>query len=125
MKHEIAIKRAYEPPSKADGCRVLVDRLWPRGLKREALAIDEWAKEVAPSTALRRRFHHDPERWEEFLAHYRAELDSPAGRLGLQRLRAKARAGKLTLVYAAKDGTHNNAAALRAILRSGLKRRTS
>jgi uncharacterized protein YeaO (DUF488 family) len=116
MKPDVRIKRAYEPAAKADGYRVLVDRLWPRGIKREALAIDEWAKDVSPSNELRRRFHHDPERWGEFVREYRSELASGEGKTALARLKTIARTRKVTLVYAARDAEHNNAAALRIIL---------
>jgi uncharacterized protein YeaO (DUF488 family) len=116
MKPDIRIKRAYEPAAKADGYRVLVDRLWPRGLKREALAIDEWEKDVSPSNELRRRFHHDPERWGEFVREYRSELASEEGKTALARLKKITRTRTVTLVYAARDPEHNNAVALRAVL---------
>jgi uncharacterized protein YeaO (DUF488 family) len=116
VKLKLAIKRAYEPPAGTDGYRVLVDRLWPRGVKREALAIGEWAKDIAPSTALRRAFHHDPERWDDFVEAYRAELSTKEAQLALARLRKMARTRKVTLVYAAREDTCNNAAALRLIL---------
>ena len=116
MNLKLAIKRAYEPATKADGYRVLVDRLWPRGVKREALAIDEWAKAVAPSHALRRAFHHDPERWKDFVTQYAAELATEEAKSVLERLRKLARSKKVTLVYAAREDAYNNAAALRMIL---------
>ena len=116
MKLKLAIKRAYEPAARADGYRILVDRLWPRGVKREALAIDEWAKAIAPSTALRREFHHDPERWKDFLIRYAVELEMEAAKPDLERLRKLARTKMVTLVYAARDDQYNNAAALLFIL---------
>lgn len=116
MKPDVRIKRAYEPAAKADGYRVLVDRLWPRGIRREALAVDEWAKDVSPSNDLRRRFHHDPARWSEFVKQYRSELASGEGKIALERLTKIVRTRTVTLVYAARDTEHNNAAALRTIL---------
>jgi len=111
----IRIRRVYEPPSGEDGKRVLVDRLWPRGIRREAAAIDLWLKEIAPSDALRRHFTHDPARWDEFVASYHAEL--AANPEPLERLKALCRAGKVTLLYAARDTEHNNAVVLAAALR--------
>lgn len=116
MSLKITIKRAYVLPAKADGYRLLVDRLWPRGLTRDAAAIDAWEKDLAPSTDLRRWFAHEPERWKEFVARYRAELASPAAAVAVARLRKLASRRKVTLVYAASDETHNNAVALRTIL---------
>ena len=112
--NHIQIKRAYDAPTNADGVRVLVDRLWPRGIKKENLALDQWSKELAPSTALRKWFGHDPARWQEFHQRYAAEL-RPHGEL-VDALRALARKGVLTLVYAAHDEAHNNAVALREFL---------
>ena len=94
------MKRAYEPPSPEDGARVLVDRLWPRGLRKAEAAIDCWLKEIAPSSELRRWFGHDPSRWEEFRRRYRAELSARPELL--DKLRALAEQGALTLVYAAR-----------------------
>jgi uncharacterized protein YeaO (DUF488 family) len=116
MSLKIAIKRAYEPAAKSDGRRILVDRLWPRGVKRDTAGIDEWMKDVAPSTALRRWFAHDPARWKEFIGRYRKELASPAVMPAIERLRKLASGRKVTLVYAAADSEHNNAVALRTIL---------
>jgi uncharacterized protein YeaO (DUF488 family) len=110
----ILIKRAYDPPSHDDGARVLIDRLWPRGIKKESLAVDQWAKALAPSTALRQWFGHDPARWQEFRQRYAAEL-RPHAEL-LDTLRTLARKGPVTLVYGAHDETHNNAVALREFL---------
>jgi uncharacterized protein YeaO (DUF488 family) len=108
---DVHLKRAYEPSSSSDGVRVLVDRLWPRGLSKEKAAIDQWMKEVAPSTELRRWFSHDPRRWGEFRRRYRTEL-SRHGQL-LSELCAMARKGPLTLLYAARDEEHNEAIVLR------------
>jgi uncharacterized protein YeaO (DUF488 family) len=110
-KLDIQLKRAYLPPSDADGVRVLVDRLWPRGLRKSDAAIDRWLKDIAPSTELRRWFGHDPERWSEFRRRYRAELSHKADLLA--ELRRIARAGRLTLIYAARDELHNEAVVLR------------
>ena len=110
----IRIKRIYDPPSPDDGRRVLVDRLWPRGLARDEAKLDEWLKEIAPSDDLRKWFGHDPARWEEFRGRYREELASH-GEL-LDRLRAEARKETVTLLFAAKDEERNNAVVLREIL---------
>ena len=117
----ITLKRAYAPPAADDGCRVLVDRLWPRGLTREQLRLELWLKEVAPSTALRQWFGHDPARWGEFQQRYQAELEEPARAAALAQLAALAAAGPLTLVFAARDAEHNHARLLRERLlaRSG------
>lgn len=111
---DVRLKRAYLPPSPEDGVRVLVDRLWPRGVRKSDAAIDRWLKEVAPSTELRRWFGHDPSRWEEFRRRYRAELSGNTA--FLDELRAVAREGRLTLVYAARDELHNEAVLLRDVL---------
>lgn len=111
---EIGIRRAYEPPGQDEGRRVLVDRLWPRGLSRERLGADLWLKEVAPSDDLRHWFGHDPAKWPEFQTRYRAELDANPG--PVQELRLLARQGRLTLLFAAHDAQHNNAVALRDYL---------
>lgn len=114
--NHIRIKRAYEPPTRDDGVRILIDRLWPRGVKKEALALDRWAKELSPSTELRQWFAHDPARWPEFGQRYAAELRQHPELLDA--LRAQARKSPITLVYAAHDEAHNNALALRDILLS-------
>lgn len=109
----VMLKRAYELPAKHDGQRILVDRLWPRGLAKAKAKIDLWLKEVAPSTGLRQWFDHDPEKWAEFKKRYRAELkDNPAW----PELQGFARRGDLTLVYAAKDQLHNEAVVLKQLL---------
>ena len=110
----VQMKRAYESPAAEDGTRVLVDRLWPRGLKKADAAIDHWAKDLAPSTELRKWFGHDPARWEEFRRRYSEELSEH--RKDLSRLRDLTRKGRVTLVYAAHDEAHNDAVVLREIL---------
>lgn len=108
----VQIKRIYEPHSKDDGYRILTDRLWPRGIKKEA--IDKWLKEVAPSTGLRKWFNHESEKWQEFLARYREEI---AGSPALAELQAEIEKHKnVTLLYSAKDEQHNQAVALMKIL---------
>lgn len=101
-----------EPPAPDDGYRVLVDRLWPRGISRAAARLDEWRKELAPSDALRRWFGHDPARWPEFRSRYRKELETPEAQAALRELASLARRGTVTLVYAARDTEHNNAVVL-------------
>lgn len=110
----VKLKRAYEQPESEDGVRLLVDRLWPRGVKKEEAAIDEWMKELAPSTELRKWFGHDPDRWEEFRERYAKEVNEHPDQL--KQLRALARKGAITLVYSAHDEEHNNAVALRDII---------
>lgn len=110
----IRIKRAHEPAGRADGRRVLVDRVWPRGVSRESARLDDWLKDVAPSTKLRKWFGHDPERWTEFRRRYHRELDDQDERI--DELKRLAKRGTLTLVFAAKDETHNNAVALKEYL---------
>jgi uncharacterized protein YeaO (DUF488 family) len=119
---KIALRRAYEPPTPDDGYRVLVDRVWPRGRSRDDLAIDEWAKDIAPTAELRRWFDHDPQRFDAFGERYRRELSSPAQRARLQRLLEAAEGGPLTLVYGAKDEQYNHARVLREML-LGFRRR--
>ena len=110
----LRIKRTYDPPARGDGWRVLVERLWPRGMKKEALAVDAWLKDVAPSTELRRWFGHRVERWEEFRRRYRRELAAnPAAWAPL--LHAERR-GRVTLLYSAHDVLHNGAVVLREYL---------
>lgn len=115
MSKNIAIKRVYEKAEKADGFRVLVDRLWPRGLSKEKANVDLWLKEISPSTALRKWFNHDPEKWKEFQKKYNAELKDHKEEL--QILKQKIAEGKVTLVYGAKDEIHNDAVVLRDLLR--------
>jgi uncharacterized protein YeaO (DUF488 family) len=108
----VAIKRAYEPPAEKDGTRILVDRLWPRGLSKAKAALDDWAKEVAPSPSLRKWFGHREERFPEFTRRYRAELK---GNPALDALRA--RKGKVTLIYGARDPKINHAVVLAKVLK--------
>ena len=115
-KTGILLKRAYDPPSARDGTRVLIDRLWPRGLSKADAAIDHWFREIAPSTELRQWFHHDRARWDEFRRRYEAELSRNAALVN--ELRAIARQGPLTLIYSARDEVHNQA----VVLRDALKR---
>ncbi|WP_431032444.1 DUF488 domain-containing protein [Streptomyces sp. P6-2-1] len=103
---QVRVRRAYDPAEAADGQRVLVDRLWPRGLSKERAHVDEWLKSVAPSTALRRWYGHDPARFDEFAERYRAELADPAREEALARLRGLAADGPLTLLTATKDLAH-------------------
>jgi uncharacterized protein YeaO (DUF488 family) len=110
----ITIRRAYAAPSDADGTRVLVDRLWPRGLAKDGARIDLWLKDVAPSTELRRWFGHDPARWDEFRRRYAAELDGKPELVA--QLSSLAADGPLTLLFAAHDEARNNAAVLRDVL---------
>lgn len=107
----LSIKRVYEPAGPEDGFRILVDRLWPRGLSKEKAAINIWLKDIAPSNALRKWFGHDPARWEEFRKRYEKELDGMKG--AVKSLATRAKAGKVTLVYGAKDEEHNQAVVLR------------
>jgi uncharacterized protein YeaO (DUF488 family) len=110
----IRLKRIYETPSSADGIRFLVERLWPRGVKKSSLEIDAWMKDAAPSAELRKWFHHDPALWNEFRRRYFIELkESPASWLPM--LQA-ARRGTVTLIYSSRDSEHNNAVALREFL---------
>jgi uncharacterized protein YeaO (DUF488 family) len=117
---EIRLKRAYEPPSASDGHRVLVDRLWPRGVSRERAKLDAWERELGPSTELRKWFGHRPERFEKFRRRYLEELQGR--RPLLAELRRRAREGTLTLVYAAQDTEHNDAVVIAEALRRGLPR---
>ena len=121
----ISLKRAYERAAPEDGTRLLVERLWPRGIKKTSLQIDAWLKDVAPSDGLRRWFAHDPKKWPEFQRRYIAELDrNPEG---WEPIRNASRRGLVTLVYSAHDTEHNNAVALREYLQAhaGQKRRES
>jgi uncharacterized protein YeaO (DUF488 family) len=111
-RHQLRIKRVYKPPDDEDGVRVLVDRLWPRGLSRERAQIDLWLKEIAPSNDLRRRFHGDPAGWDEFKAAYYAELQEPPAQSAIQSLLDRLSRGPVTLLFAARDECRNNAVAL-------------
>lgn len=110
----IKIKRVYEHPSKEDGVRILVDRLWPRGLTKEKASVDLWLKNIAPSTELRKWFGHDPEKWTEFKTRYRAELKKNADQVTLLRNEMKKKV--VTLLYGAKDQEHNEAVVLQKLL---------
>jgi uncharacterized protein YeaO (DUF488 family) len=116
----VAIKRAYEPPSRDDGTRILVDRIWPRGLNKEELRVEKWMRELGPSTELRHFFGHHPKRWEEFRKRYRAELKHPQASVLLDELLEVARRGKLTLIYSARDEQHNQAVVLKEVLDANL-----
>ena len=118
---DIRLKRAYEPAAAADGYRILIDRLWPRGVTREEARLDEWARELAPSSELRRWFGHDPARFEDFRRRYAEELALHEAKL--RELRQRARDGTLTLVYGARDTEHNDAVVLAEILRSAVETR--
>ena len=115
----IDLKRAYDAPARSDGRRILVDRVWPRGIAKDDLQIDAWLKDLAPSTGLRKWFGHDPAKWAEFKKRYARELEQRSE--ALEELVEKARAGHVTLVFGAKDTEHNNAVALREILERRLK----
>jgi uncharacterized protein YeaO (DUF488 family) len=110
----VRLKRAYNAPGPDDGTRILIDRLWPRGIMKANAAIDMWAKDIAPSTTLRKWFGHDPARWQEFRRHYSDEIHRHRDRL--DELRALARRGRITLVFSAHDEIHNDAIVLRDIL---------
>jgi uncharacterized protein YeaO (DUF488 family) len=111
----IKLKRAYEKPGKDDGERILVERLWPRGLTKQGAKIDLWLKDVAPSAELRRWFGHDPDKWDEFRKRYQKELKSKDDLIRL--LKRKAKSGAITLIYSARDEEHNSALVLRQFLR--------
>jgi len=112
----VRLKRAYEPADESDGYRVLVDRLWPRGVSKAKAHLDLWMKDIAPSTELRRWFGHDPARWDEFERRYRAELTEPDQRQLVTALADRAAHGPLTLVYGARDTLHNEAVVLREVV---------
>jgi uncharacterized protein YeaO (DUF488 family) len=116
---DIRVKRVYDPPDKADGTRVLVDRLWPRGLSKEKAAVTLWLKEIAPSPALRKWFGHDPARWTEFTRRYRAEL--ARNDEAVAKVVDLSKRGSVMLLYAAHDTAHNHALVLEAYLRDHLK----
>jgi uncharacterized protein YeaO (DUF488 family) len=118
MKVDIRLKRAYDSASPSDGYRVMIDRLWPRGVSKDRAKLDEWAKELAPSTKLREWFGHEPSRFSEFRRRYIAELGDQRPRLA--ELRRRAQQGTLTIVYSAHDTEHNNAVVLSDVLRRGL-----
>ncbi len=117
--HEIKIKRIYEKPDASDGYRILVDRLWPRGMKKETAAIDLWLKEVAPSNTLRQWFNHEPEKWQEFKNRFVEELVEKQEQLAT--IATKAKSQTVTLLYSAKDEKHNNAMALLELINTTRK----
>lgn len=116
QKTQVALKRVYDEPAPGDGTRVLVERLWPRGLSKERAHVDVWLKEVAPSNELRRWYGHDPQKFAEFRRRYEAELASPEGQAALAKLRDLAKQGPVTLVFAAHDAQHSNAVVLYDLL---------
>jgi uncharacterized protein YeaO (DUF488 family) len=115
----IRIKRVYDAPEPGDGPRYLVERLWPRGVKKEDAELTAWLKDVAPTTELRKWYNHEPERWEEFQRRYREELKDDAHKRALEELRQAARRGPITLVYAAHDEERNSAVVLKQLLAGG------
>lgn len=117
---KIQLKRVYDPASKEDGVRILVERLWPRGIKKDELKMDAWLKDVAPSTELRKWFSHDPEKWEEFQKKYFMELDKNQGALAA--LVSKLHKGTVTLLYSSKDVEHNNALSLKHYIESKMRK---
>ncbi len=116
MRSAVRVRRVYEDPEPGDGARVLVDRLWPRGLRKDAVALDEWFRDVAPSAGLRSWYGHDPAKFEEFRRRYIAELAGPEAQAALGRLRALAARGPLTLLTATKDVGHSQAAVLAGLI---------
>jgi uncharacterized protein YeaO (DUF488 family) len=116
----LRLKRAYEPKAASDGRRILVDRLWPRGLSKRKVAIDDWMKELAPSADLRRWFAHDPRKWAEFQKRYKLELLTQADLL--DKIAKRASRGRVTLVYGARDEAHNDAVVLSAVIRRRISR---
>jgi uncharacterized protein YeaO (DUF488 family) len=119
METMLKLKRAYDPASKTDGTRLLVERLWPRGLSKAKLRVDAWLKDVGPTTELRKWFSHDPEKWSRFRARYFRELDSQPN--AWRPILSAARRGRVTLVYSSHDEQHNNAVALQDYLRAKLR----
>jgi uncharacterized protein YeaO (DUF488 family) len=114
VRHELKLKRVYEAPRKDDGTRILVDRLWPRGLTKKKAKVDLWLKEIAPSTELRKWFGHDPKKWRSFRQRYQTELKQHADQLKL--LKRKLKEGTVTLIYGARDQEHNEALVLKEFL---------
>ena len=112
----IQLKRAYEPRDPKDGHRVLIDRLWPRGIKKQELAFDEWLKDLAPRAEIRKDFGHDPTRWRSFVSAYKKELRSPQARKLIEKLARQAVEQTLTLLYGSRDEKHNNAVVLKDVL---------
>ena len=119
----VKLKRAYEPAARGDGYRVLVERLWPRGIRKEELTLDEWRKEIAPSGELRKWFNHDPKRWSEFKVRYLKELKETAASEQLEALADRAAGRTLTLVFSSRDTEHNNAVVLKGQIERLARRR--
>ena len=120
-EHRVELKRAYEEADANDGTRVLVDRLWPRGLSKERARVDAWLKEVAPSDELRQWFGHDPDKFAEFRKRYEAELASESGKEAMAKLGELVKRGHVTLLFAARDMEHNNAVVLRDVLMKSIE----
>ena len=120
-EHRVELKRAYEEADANDGSRVLVDRLWPRGLSKDRARVDAWLKEVAPSDELRQWFGHDPDKFAEFRKRYEAELASESGKEAMTKLRELVKRGHVTLLFAARDMEHNNAVVLRDVLMKSIE----
>lgn len=120
MTLSIRLKRSQDDPADNDGTRVLVDRVWPRGISKDRLKLDRWLKEVAPSKELRQWFGHDPEKWAEMQRRYRAELEGGEQRQAFEELKELARQGRVTLVFAARDRAHNQAVILKQLLEEEL-----
>lgn len=116
-RHQVRVRRAYEARERDDGARVLVDRIWPRGLSKEKADLDDWCKAIAPSTALRKWYRHDPDRFEEFAGRYRLELEAPERAEALQELRARASRGNVTLLTATRRADISEATVLAELLR--------
>jgi uncharacterized protein YeaO (DUF488 family) len=119
----LVVKRIYDPPDAGDGTRILIDRLWPRGIAKDKARIDLWLKDIAPSHALRKRFHGNPAEWDAFCAAYNAELEGAAAQAAAQDLRKRLRTGTVTLLYAARDERRNNAVALKNWLERSRQRK--
>lgn len=119
MTTSVRVRRVYDDPESSDGARVLVDRLWPRGLRKDAVPLDDWLRDVAPSADLRKWYGHDPGKFDEFRRRYLGELTGPEARASLGRLRTLAARGPLTLLTATKDAQHSQAAVLAALLEAG------
>jgi uncharacterized protein YeaO (DUF488 family) len=113
----IQVRRVYDPPKPDDGYRVLIDGIWPRGVRKEQAQLDAWARDLAVSPPLRRWFGHDPTKWDQFRRRYRAELRTPEHRAALDALARRARSGTVTLLFGARDYDHNNAVVLAEVLR--------
>lgn len=113
----VSIKRIYDPASRFDGKRILIDRLWPRGIKKDEAGIDEWIKDVAPSDALRKWFGHDPAKWSQFRGIYKKEIKDKSE--SIERIRSEANKGRVPRLYSAKDTEHNNAVVLKEIFERG------